>query len=82
MGSMHTQFYQSGCENCGFLRLEGDQDRCSECTTPHFQGMISYIDPPASWTAKWTHTSEFLCPQGRLPTCSSHKICSWLYYGK
>ena len=55
------QFYQSGCENCGFLSLEGDQDRCSECTTPHFQGMISYMDPPASWTAKWTHTSEFLC---------------------
>jgi len=55
------QFYTSGCENCDdFLRLEGDQDRCSECTTPHFQGMLTIMDPQASWTAKWTHSRHFV----------------------
>lgn len=62
------QFYDKGCENCTFLSLEGDQDRCSECTTPHFQGVISFIDPPASWAAKWTHSSASLFAS---PICTS-----------
>ena len=55
------QFYNNGCENCNFLRLENDQERCSECTTPNFQGLISFIDPPTSWTAKWTHSGNTQC---------------------
>ena len=44
-----------GCENCGFLGMEGDKDRCLECTTVSFQGMISVMDPASSWCAKWLH---------------------------
>ncbi len=54
------QFAGGGCENCGFLGMEGDKDRCLECTTVAFQGMVSVIDPASSWCAKWLHLCKFL----------------------
>lgn len=31
------QFYDQGCENCGFLRLDGDRERIFDATTTEFQ---------------------------------------------
>ncbi|KAK9903411.1 hypothetical protein WJX75_004942 [Coccomyxa subellipsoidea] len=54
------QFADGGCENCGFLGMDGDKDRCLECTTVAFQGMISVIDPTSSWCSKWLHLSKMV----------------------
>jgi len=31
------QFYESGCENCPFLQMDGDRGRIEESTTTDFQ---------------------------------------------
>ena len=31
------QFYDSGCENCAFLEMEGDKERVFDCTTTEFK---------------------------------------------
>ena len=46
---------EGGCENCPFLAMDGDRERAMDCTTVAFQGMITVIDPAASWAAKWLH---------------------------
>jgi transcription elongation factor SPT4 len=31
------QFYDTGCENCHFLAMDGDRERIYDCTTTEFQ---------------------------------------------
>ena len=31
------QFYEQGCENCGFLEMAEDRERIEDCTTTEFQ---------------------------------------------
>ena len=31
------QFYDTGCENCHFLSMDGDRERIYDCTTTEFQ---------------------------------------------
>jgi transcription elongation factor SPT4 len=47
------QFTDTGCENCGFLGLRGRRDRVDTCTTVEFSGVVSVLQPGASWCAKW-----------------------------
>lgn len=47
------QFYEEGCENCPFLRLENNLGRVMECTSAYFEGMIALVNPQGSWVAKW-----------------------------
>ena len=47
------QFYEDGCENCSFLRLENNLNRVMECTSAYFEGMIALVNPQGSWVAKW-----------------------------
>lgn len=47
------QFFNTGCENCGFLRIDGERDRVDSCTTVEFSGVVSVLKPSASWCAKW-----------------------------
>jgi transcription elongation factor SPT4 len=47
------QFYDDGCENCPFLRIDGNQDRVMKSTTAYFEGMIALVNPEGSWVAKW-----------------------------
>ena len=56
------QFVENGCENCPFLAMEGDRERCMDCTTVAFQGLITVMDPTASWAAKWLHVCEQRSP--------------------
>lgn len=67
------QFVENGCENCPFLAMEGDRERCMDCTTVAFQGLITVIDPTASWAAKWLHVCEQPPPAAspvHAPACS------------
>ncbi|CAE7819340.1 SUPT4H1 [Symbiodinium microadriaticum] len=47
------QFYESGCENCEFLHLSGNQSRINNCTSAYFAGMIALLEPHGSWVARW-----------------------------
>ena len=64
------QFLEAGCENCPFLAMDNDRERCMDCTTVAFQGAITVMDPQASWAAKWLHICE-----ARLPTAHCHVEC-------
>lgn len=55
-----VQFMENGCENCPFLAMDGDRERCMDCTTVAFQGMVTVMDPTASWAAKWLHVCKLL----------------------
>ena len=38
-------------------QMKGSPDRIQACTTTHFDGTISVIDPEKSWVARWQRTS-------------------------
>ncbi|KAA3488489.1 transcription elongation factor SPT4-like protein 1-like [Gossypium australe] len=35
----YDQFRESGCENCPFSKMDGDNERVVDCTTPNFNGL-------------------------------------------
>ena len=47
------QFYEGGCENCPFLRMDQSMPRVMESTTAYFEGMIALVNNEGSWVAKW-----------------------------
>ena len=48
-----SQFLEQGCENCPFLGLQDEQERCREVTTDQFEGLVSVMNPKESWVARW-----------------------------
>ena len=54
------QFINDGCENCPFLEMVDNQDRCSMCTTAFFEGQAAIMDPRESWAAKWIRVDTYL----------------------
>ncbi|KAL7071945.1 hypothetical protein ACQ4LE_008572 [Meloidogyne hapla] len=48
------QFEMEGCDNCDrFLGIKGDIEKCIECTSANFDGMIAVCDHNDSWVSKW-----------------------------
>ena len=57
-----NQFAMDGCDNCErFLGLKGDMDKCMECTSANFDGMIAVCQPNDSWVCKWQKINK-KCP--------------------
>jgi len=54
------QFIEEGCENCPFLAMRDDIDRCNRCTTAFFEGQAAVMDPRKSWVAKWLRVDAYL----------------------
>eukprot|EP00804_Cyclotella_cryptica_P016510 CCRYP_004717-RA/>CCRYP_004717-RA protein AED:0.38 eAED:0.38 QI:0/0.66/0.25/1/1/1/4/912/148 len=54
------QFLEYGCENCPFLDMAGNHERCNMCTTAFFEGQVAVMDPGESWTAKWIRVDGYL----------------------
>mmetsp|Transcript_37138 Transcript_37138/g.46461 ORF Transcript_37138/g.46461 Transcript_37138/m.46461 type:complete len:96 (+) Transcript_37138:277-564(+) len=54
-----TQFYEQGCENCEFLALQDDRERCMEITTDQFEGLVGVMDPKNSWVSRWIRVFIF-----------------------
>ena len=55
----YTQFYSDGCDNCPFLGMKEDKERCDQCTTSNYQGLVASMRPTKSWVAKWQGLQEF-----------------------
>lgn len=54
------QFLEDGCDNCPFLDMAGNHERCNLCTTAFFEGQVAVMDPGESWTAKWIRVDLYL----------------------
>ncbi|KAI0699801.1 transcription initiation protein spt4 [Cytidiella melzeri] len=69
-----ADFRRIGCPNCEeLMQMKGYADRIQACTTTHFDGIISVIDPETSWVARWQRTSKYcrgmyaVRVKGRIP---------------
>jgi len=54
------QFINEGCENCPFLDMADNPERCNLCTTAFFEGQAAVMDPRESWAAKWMRCDSYL----------------------
>jgi transcription elongation factor SPT4 len=54
------QFFEYGCENCSFLRMEDNIERVNNYTTAFFEGQTAVFDPRESWAAKWIRVDSFV----------------------
>lgn len=52
------QFLTDGCENCDTLNLKNNTELVSQSTTNEYSGVISLIDPKASWASKWLRLGQ------------------------
>ena len=54
------QFIDHGCENCPFLDMTDNPERCNLCTTAFYEGQCAVMDPRTSWAAKWIRVDNYL----------------------
>jgi len=47
-------------QSSAILEMKGSPDRIGACTTAYFDGIVSVIDPEASWVARWQRTSKYV----------------------
>eukprot|EP00878_Enallax_costatus_P004335 GHUV01004567.1.p2 GENE.GHUV01004567.1~~GHUV01004567.1.p2 ORF type:complete len:134 (+),score=22.89 GHUV01004567.1:248-649(+) len=54
----YPQWLDSGmCDNCRWMEI-ADMESLDTCTTTNFSGLMTLMEPPTSWVAKWTHTAK------------------------
>eukprot|EP00879_Flechtneria_rotunda_P018410 GHRR01019312.1.p2 GENE.GHRR01019312.1~~GHRR01019312.1.p2 ORF type:complete len:134 (+),score=36.70 GHRR01019312.1:1776-2177(+) len=53
------QWLDTGCDNCRWMDT-ADMESLDLCTTTNFSGLMTLMEPPSSWVAKWTHTAKFV----------------------
>merc|ERR1719264_154364 len=58
-----NQFEEDGCENCPTLGIAHDPERVMECTSPHFAGIVSLMQPRDSWVGSWNGL------ESKIPGC-------------
>ena len=58
-----AQFLEDGCDNCVALSMAHDIERVQECTSPHFAGIVSLMQPRDSWVSSWNGL------ESRIPGC-------------
>lgn len=50
-----------GCPNCeAHLLLSGNREAVDECTSQVYDGLITLVDPSASWVAKWQRLDGYV----------------------
>eukprot|EP00924_Labyrinthula_sp_SR-Ha-C_P005390 snap_masked-scaffold_1-processed-gene-30.44-mRNA-1 protein AED:0.41 eAED:0.41 QI:0/-1/0/1/-1/1/1/0/113 len=68
-----TQFYEEGCDNCQFLQMTEDRDRCEMATTSDYQGFVAVMKPEQSWVSRWIRVSNL------IPGCYAIKVNETLH---
>lgn len=53
------QFINDGCENCIFLDMIDNREKCNMYTTAFFEGQTAVMDPMHSWVAKWLRVDSY-----------------------
>lgn len=54
-----SQFKESGCENCGFLRMKDNLDHVLDCTSDRFTGLVAVMGRD-SWVSRWQRIDGFV----------------------
>ncbi|KAI9826865.1 MAG: transcription elongation factor spt4 [Thelocarpon impressellum] len=58
---LQTKFMREGCPNCEeYLSLAGHMEAIEECTSQVYEGLITLLDPKASWVARWQRLDGYV----------------------
>ncbi|KAI7818260.1 transcription initiation protein spt4 [Kickxella alabastrina] len=54
----HHTFRDIGCPNCeSLIKMRGQNDVVTDCTSGTFDGLMAVFHPTKSWVAKYTHVN-------------------------
>ena len=59
-------------------QMKGYPDRIQSCTTTHFEGVISVINPEDSWVARWQRTCACITGSLRGPRADPFAVAKYV----